>query len=72
MKLLGEKGIATAIHYPTPLPYLKAYEKFGHQPADFPVAYGQKDKILSLPMFPELTRGQIDYVCEALMEVGVL
>lgn len=71
MKLLGEKGIATGIHYPTPLPYLKAYEKLGHQPGDFPVSYRQKDKILSLPMFPELTREQIDYVCESLMGVAV-
>ena len=71
MKLLGEKGIATGIHYPTPLPYLKAYEKFGHQPGDFPVSESQKDKILSLPMFPELTREQIDYVCDALMGVAV-
>ena len=65
MKLLAESGITTGIHYPTPLPYLKAYEKYGHEPADFPVAYRQKDKILSLPMFPELTTQQIDYVCEA-------
>ena len=64
IKLLAENGITTGIHYPTPLPYLKAYEKYGHQPEDFPVAYRQKDKILSLPMFPELTRPQIDYVCE--------
>ena len=71
MKLLGEKGIATGIHYPTPLPYLKAYEKFNHQPNDFPVSYRQMDKILSLPMFPELTKEQIDYVSEALMAVSV-
>ncbi len=71
MGLLNEKGIACGIHYPTPLPYLKAYEKFGHQSGDFPVSYGQKDKILSLPMFPELTKEQIDYVCEALMGVAV-
>ena len=70
-KLLGEKDIATGIHYPTPLPYLMAYEKLGHKPADFPVSYKQKDKILSLPMFPELTREQIEYVCEALMEMVV-
>lgn len=70
-KLLAEKDIGTGIHYPTPLPYLKAYEKLGHKPADFPVSYKQKDKILSLPMFPELTREQIEYVCEALMETVV-
>ncbi len=71
MKLLGDKGIATGIHYPTPLPYLEAYKRFNHQPADFPISYRQKDKIMSLPMFPELTEEQIDYICEALMGVAV-
>ncbi len=71
MKLLGDKGIATGIHYPTPLPYLEAYKRFNHQPGDFPVSYGQKDKIMSLPMFPELTHEQIDYIAEALIGVSV-
>lgn len=71
MQLLGEKGIATGIHYPTPLPYLQAYSRFNHQPEDFPVSFGQKDKIMSLPMFPELTWEQIDYISEALLGVTI-
>ena len=71
MENLGSKGIATGIHYPTPLPYLKAYEHYGHAPSDFPVSYGQMDNILSLPMFPELTKEQISYACDALLSVTV-
>ena len=59
---LGSEGIETSIHYPTPLPYMKAYEYLGHQPEDFPVSYEFKDEILSIPMFPELTEEQIRYV----------
>ena len=65
-KHLAEKGISTGIHYPTPLPLLPAYRYLNHTPSDFPVASGYMDKILSLPMFPELTEEQIQYVAEKI------
>lgn len=64
---LKEQGIETGIHYPIALPLLKAYAYMGHQPKDFPVASGQMDKLLSLPMYAELTADQIDFVCEKLI-----
>ena len=63
-KRLSEKGISTGIHYPTPLPLLEAYKYLNHIPSDFPIACDYMDKILSLPMFPELTEEQIEYVAE--------
>ena len=65
-KYLRENGIATGVHYPTPLPFLTAYDYLGHKPKDFPVAYDYMDNILSLPMFPELTSDQIEYVCHKI------
>ncbi len=65
---LKDCGISTGIHYPKPLPFLKAYEYLQGQPEDFPVAYDYQDKILSLPMFPELKREQIEYVAECIKE----
>lgn len=62
MQFLSEKGIETAIHYPTPLPMLEAYQYLGHKPADFPVAVQLQQEILSLPLFPELTEEQVQYV----------
>jgi dTDP-4-amino-4,6-dideoxygalactose transaminase len=59
---LNSEGIETSIHYPTPLPFMKAYEYLGHGPADFPVSFECKDEILSIPMYPELTREQINFV----------
>jgi dTDP-4-amino-4,6-dideoxygalactose transaminase len=64
---LKEHGIETGIHYPIALPLLKAYAYMEHQPNDFPVAAGQMDKLLSLPMYAELTADQIDFVCEKLI-----
>jgi dTDP-4-amino-4,6-dideoxygalactose transaminase len=52
---LAARGIASAVHYPTPLPLLTAYERFGHRPGDFPVASRVTERILSLPLYPELT-----------------
>ena len=59
---LKENGIATGIHYPTPLPFLDAYKYLNHNPKDFPIAFDYKNQILSLPIFPEITKNQIDYV----------
>jgi len=63
---LKEHGIWTALHYPIPLHLTQAYAHLGYKKGDFPVAEKLSDEILSLPMFPELTEEQIDYVCEAI------
>lgn len=65
-KYLSEKNIETAIHYPTALPFLKAYAKYEYTPTDFPVAFAVTKKILSLPMFPELNTTQINYIVDSL------
>lgn len=65
---LKSKGIETGIHYPIALPLLKAYTYLGHTSDDFPVASGQMDALLSLPMYAELNDSQIHYVCETLKE----
>ncbi len=65
-KYLKEKGIETAIHYPTPLPLLPAYKYLGQSENDFPVTSQNQKKILSLPMFPELSKEQMDYVADCL------
>ena len=55
---LGANGVQTAINYPTALPFLAAYSRFGHRPEQFPNAYRQQSAILSLPMFAEITADQ--------------
>jgi dTDP-4-amino-4,6-dideoxygalactose transaminase len=59
-------GIETAIHYPTPLPLLKAYASEGYTAADFPNAAMAAGQMLSLPMYPELKSEQINYIAESV------
>jgi len=68
---LKEHGIATGIHYPTALPFLKAYDYLGHKPQDFPVAYQYQDEILSLPMYPELSAESIHFICSKIRDFYV-
>jgi dTDP-4-amino-4,6-dideoxygalactose transaminase len=66
--ILSEKGVATGIHYPVPLPFLKAYRYLGHKHSNFPVAYAHKDEILSLPIYGNISDNQVDYVIETIRE----
>lgn len=67
---LKADGIDTGIHYPIALPLLKAYEYMKHKPDEFPVASGQMNKLLSLPMYAELTEDQIAQTCSSLKQAG--
>jgi dTDP-4-amino-4,6-dideoxygalactose transaminase len=66
MTALAEADIECGIHYPTPVPLMEAYAGLGCSAADFPVAASQMDKLLSLPMYPELTREMMEHVAETL------
>ncbi len=63
---LGEAGVDTGIHYPIPIHLQPAYASLGYTRGDFPVAEQLADRMLSLPMFPEITPAQIEYVVEQL------
>jgi|AntAceMinimDraft_17_1070374.scaffolds.fasta_scaffold00233_10 dTDP-4-amino-4,6-dideoxygalactose transaminase len=67
-KFLQSKGIATGIHYPIALPNLIAYKYLGHKPKDFPVASKYEKQLLSLPVYPEIKKEQIEYVVENIKQ----
>ncbi len=69
---LKEKGISTGVHYPIALPALKAYSYLNHSEKDFPYSYQYQSEILSLPIFPELSDDQIDYICDTIKEFYML
>ena len=64
---LKENGVQTAVNYPVALPFLEDYGRFGHRPKQFPNAYSQQGRILSLPMFADITVDQqttvVDLIC---------
>ena len=63
-KTLADSEITTSLNYPKALPFYPAYAYLGHKPADFPVAYRNQSRILSLPIFPEMTDEMIEYVAD--------
>ena len=61
-KHLTTAGIATVLNYPKALPFYPAYAYLGHVPEDFPAAYANQSRILSLPIYPELETEVINFV----------
>jgi len=65
---LGAAGIATGLHYPIPVHLQEAYRAMGHKQGDFPVSEQLAAQGLSLPMYPELTGEQVQYVAGKIKE----
>lgn len=63
---LTDAGVATGIHYPVPVHLQTAYTELGHQRGDFPATERLADRMLSLPMYAELQREQIEAVAGAI------
>lgn len=63
---LTAADVQTGIHYPIPIHLQPAYAFLGHKAGDFPESERQAGRILSLPMFPELTAEQIEAVAAAV------
>jgi dTDP-4-amino-4,6-dideoxygalactose transaminase len=66
LQSLNEKGIGCGIHYPVPIHLQEAYQTLGYGKGSFPVAEHACSRLLSLPMFPELTPEQVEIVVEAI------
>ncbi|MFN3737854.1 DegT/DnrJ/EryC1/StrS family aminotransferase [Hydrogenophaga sp.] len=65
---LNARGIQTVINYPVALPFLPCYSHFGHQASDFPNAHHNQSRILSIPIFPEMSDAQIEAVAQGIRE----
>jgi dTDP-4-amino-4,6-dideoxygalactose transaminase len=63
---LESKGVQTLIHYPVALPFEPAYGYLNHSEVDFPVSASLQKTVLSLPVHPELSEVQINYVCDLI------
>ena len=71
-RFLEAKGIACGVHYPIPIHLQEAWRNVGYSEGSFPIAEKLAKEFLSLPMFPELTEDQIEYVASCVDEaVGV-
>jgi dTDP-4-amino-4,6-dideoxygalactose transaminase len=67
-KHLADAGIGTVLNYPKALPFYPAYAYLGHTTADFPVAYANQSRILSLPIYPEITAEMLRHVAGTIQK----
>jgi dTDP-4-amino-4,6-dideoxygalactose transaminase len=65
---LRERGIEVLIHNPIPIHLQEAARYLGYKPGDFPVTERQAQRVLSLPIFPNLTREQQDHVVNTIRD----
>jgi dTDP-4-amino-4,6-dideoxygalactose transaminase len=59
-------GVSVNVHF-IPMPMLTVFKNLGYKIEDYPVAYDNYSREISLPIYPQLTNEQIDYICEAVL-----
>lgn len=67
-KYLSDHGVNTGLHYPIPLHLQNAYQRTRVSDGSYPVTEKVANEILSLPMFPNLTKDQIEYIVTKIKE----
>ena len=67
-KFLAENKIGSAIFYPKPLHLQDCFSELGYKEGDFPIAERLSREVLSLPIYPELTTEQIEYVAKTILK----
>ena len=67
---LKQKDISTGIYYPVPLHLQKAYESLGYKYGDFPASEYLADRTFAIPVYPELTGEQKEYIADTLIKAA--
>ena len=65
---MNDKGIGASVHYPVPVHEQPAFLGLGYAPDDLPHSRRAAKRVLSLPIYPEIAREQVERVARALIE----
>ncbi|MCM0647450.1 DegT/DnrJ/EryC1/StrS family aminotransferase [Clostridium swellfunianum] len=65
---LKKNEIGYSIYYPVPLHLQKCFSYLGYKKGDFPVSEKASEKILALPIYPEITEAEVDFVCQTIRD----
>ena len=68
-KQLAARGIQTVVNYPKPYYLQPAFQYLGYQKGAFPVTEQVSNEVLSLPLYPDLSKRKIDYVVRQLAHI---
>ena len=63
---ITQKGVAVNVHF-IPMPMLTVFKNLGYKMENYPVAYDNFSREISLPIYPQLTNAQVDYICESVL-----
>jgi dTDP-4-amino-4,6-dideoxygalactose transaminase len=63
---LGKANIGSAVYYPLPLHLQECFASLGYKESDFPISEKISTEILALPVYPELTTEQLEYVVDSI------
>jgi dTDP-4-amino-4,6-dideoxygalactose transaminase len=67
-EVLAAREIQTFVIYAIPIPHQEAFTHLGHKKGDFPVSEKLAEEMLAIPLFPEITREEQDYVIRAVLD----
>jgi len=67
-EFLAKKGIGTSVYYPLPLHLQECFKGLGYRPGDLPASEAASQRVLALPIDPELQDEEINYVVDSIFE----